>query len=343
MEFSGITKDIIERAKLNKKKIVLPESSDLRILKAADILSKEEIADIILVGSLEEIEFLCKVNDIHLDFTKVKVENPEISEKREFYTNALYELRKNKGLSIIEAMDLIKDNIYFATIMVKVGDADGLVSGAIHSTADTLRPALQIIKPDEGIKNVSSFFLMDIPNCDLDSNGKYIFSDCGLIENPTPEQLADIAISSAITYRNLLKEEPKVAMLSYSTKGSAKGEAIDKVTEALRLVKEQEVDFDIDGELQLDAAIIKEVSALKAPSSTVAGHANVLIFPNIEAGNIGYKLVQRFAHATAIGPITQGLAKPVNDLSRGCSVQEIIGAVAVTCVQAETQYVKRKS
>lgn len=343
MEFSGITKDIIERAKLNKKRIVLPESSDLRILKAADILSREEIADIILVGSLEEIEFLCKVNDIHLDFTKIKVENPEISEKREFYTNALYELRKNKGLSIIEAMDIIKDNIYFATIMVKVGDADGLVSGAIHSTADTLRPALQIIKPDEGIKNVSSFFLMDIPNCDLDSNGKYIFSDCGLIENPTSEQLADIAISSAITYRNLLKEEPKVAMLSYSTKGSAKGESIDKVTAALKLVKEQEVDFEIDGELQLDAAIIKEVAALKAPSSTVAGHANVLIFPNIEAGNIGYKLVQRFAHATAIGPITQGLAKPVNDLSRGCNVEEIIGAVAVTCVQAENQYIKRKS
>ena len=240
-------------------------------------------------------------------------------------------------------MDIIKDNIYFATMMVKVGDADGLVSGAIHSTADTLRPALQIIKPDEGIRNVSSFFIMDIPNCDLDSNGKYIFSDCGLIENPTSEQLADIAISSAITYRNLLKEEPKVAMLSYSTKGSAKSESIDKVTEALKLVKEQEVDFEIDGELQLDAAIIKEVAALKAPSSTVAGHANVLIFPNIEAGNIGYKLVQRFAHATAIGPITQGLAKPVNDLSRGCSVEEIIGAVAVTCVQAENQYIKRKS
>lgn len=343
MEFSGITKDIIERAKLNKKRIVLPESSDLRILKAADIISREEIADITLVGSLEEIEFLCKVNDINLDFTKIKVENPEISEKREFYTNALFELRKNKGLSIIEAMDIIKDNIYFATMMVKVGDADGLVSGAIHSTADTLRPALQIIKPDEGIRNVSSFFIMDIPNCDLDSNGKYIFSDCGLIENPTSEQLADIAISSAITYRNLLKEEPKVAMLSYSTKGSAKSESIDKVTEALKLVKEQEVDFEIDGELQLDAAIIKEVAALKAPSSTVAGHANVLIFPNIEAGNIGYKLVQRFAHATAIGPITQGLAKPVNDLSRGCSVEEIIGAVAVTCVQAENQYIKRKS
>lgn len=342
MEFSGITKDIIERAKLNKKKIVLPESSDLRILKAADIISKEDIADIILIGSLEEIEFLCKVNSIDLDFTKVKVENPEISEKREFYTNALYELRKNKGLSIIEAMELINDNVYFATMMVKTGDADGLVSGAIHSTADTLRPALQIIKADEGIRNVSTFFLMEVPNCNLDSKGLYIFSDCGLIENPTEEQLADIAIASAISYRNLVKEEPKVAMLSYSTKGSARGESIDKVTGALKLVKDQEVDFDIDGELQVDSALIKEVAALKAPNSTVAGHANVLIFPDINSGNIGYKLVQRLANGTAIGPITQGLSKPINDLSRGCNVKEIIGAIAVTCVQAESQYIKRK-
>ncbi len=342
MEFHGITKDIIERAKLNKKRIVLPESSDLRILKAADIISKEDIADITLVGSLEEIEFLCKVNNISLDFNKIKVENPEISEKRDFYINALYELRKNKGLSMIEAMELINNNVYFATMMVKVGDADGLVSGAIHSTADTLRPALQIIKPDEGVNNVSSFFIMDIPNCDLDSDGKYIFSDCGLIENPTEEQLSDIAIASAISYRSLIGGEPKVAMLSYSTKGSAKGESIDKINKAIKLVKEAEVDFEIDGEMQLDAAIIKEVAAIKAPSSSVAGHANVLIFPNIESGNIGYKLVQRFARATAIGPITQGLAKPVNDLSRGCNVEEIIGAVAVTCVQAENQNIKKK-
>ncbi|MDD2376421.1 MAG: phosphate acetyltransferase [Clostridia bacterium] len=333
MEFFGITKDIIERAKLNKKRIVLPESSDLRILKAADIISKEDIADITLVGSLEEIEFLCKVNNINIDFTKVKVENPEISEKREFYINSLYELRKNKGLSMIEAIGLISDNIYFATMMVKVGDCDGLVSGAIHSTAETLRPALKIIKAAEGVQNVSSFFLIDIPNCDLDSNGKYIFSDCGLIENPTEQQLADIAIASANSYRCFINNEPKVAMLSYSTKGSAKSESIDKVCNAVKLVKEANVDFEIDGEMQLDAAIIKEIAAIKAPSSTVAGHANVLIFPNIESGNIGYKLVQRFAHATAIGPLTQGLAKPVNDLSRGCNVEEIIGAVAVTCIQ----------
>lgn len=335
MEFYGITKDIVERAKLNKKRIVLPESSDLRILKAADIISKEDIADITLIGSLDEIEFLCKVNNIELDLSKVKVENPEISEKREFYINSLFELRKNKGLSMIEAMDLINDNMYFATMMLKVGDCDGVVSGASHATSDTLRPALKIIKSASGSKNVSSFFIMDIPNCDLDSNGKYIFSDCGLIEEPTQEQLADIAIASANSYRKLIQVEPKVAMLSYSTKGSAKGELIDKVNNAVKLVKEAEVDFEIDGELQLDSAIIKEVAALKAPNSSVAGHANVLVFPNIEAGNIGYKLVQRFAHATAIGPITQGLAKPVNDLSRGCNVEEIIGAVAVTCLQAE--------
>lgn len=335
MEFSSITKEIIERAKLNKKHIVLPESSDLRVLKAADAISKEEIANITLIGSLEEIEFLCKVNSIDLDFTKVKVENPEISEKREFYINSLYELRKNKGLSMIEAMNLINDNVYFATMMVKVGDADGVVSGAIHATSDTLRPALQIIKAAEGVKNVSSFFIMDIPNSNFEAKGRYVFSDCGLIENPTEEQLADIAIASAKSYESLVGEKAKVAMLSYSTKGSANGEDVQRVVSALNLVKTSNPEIEIDGEMQLDAAIVPEVAALKAPSSQVAGHANVLVFPSLEAGNIGYKLVQRFAHAAAIGPITQGLAKPVNDLSRGCNVEEIVGAVAVTCIQAQ--------
>lgn len=334
MEFNGLTKEIVEIAKLNKKNIVLPESSDLRILKAADIISKQDIADVTLIGSLEEIEFLCKVNNIEMNFEKVKVENPEISSKRDFYINALYELRKNKGLSMVEAIQLINDNIYFGIMMVKTGEADGLVCGAIHSTADTLRPALQIIKAADSVKSVSTCFLMDIPNCDFESGGRYVFSDCGLIEDPTEEQLADIAIASANSFRNLINKEPKVAMLSYSTKGSAKGDKINKVVNALNIVKESKVDFEIDGELQLDSAIIKEVAMLKAPNSTIAGHANVLIFPNIEAGNIGYKLVQRFAKAVAIGPITQGLAKPVNDLSRGCNVEEIIGAVAVTAVQS---------
>ena len=335
MEFSAITAEIIARAKLNKKRIVLPESSDLRVLKAADYIARENIADVILVGSLEEIEFLCKANEIDLDFERITVENPLISDKRDFYINSLFELRKNKGLSMIEAMELINDNTYFATMMVKVGDADGMVSGAIHATADTLRPALQIIKAAEGIQSVSSFFLMDIPNCSLESNGRYIFSDCGLIENPNVSQLADIAIAGAESYRKFIGEEPKVALLSYSTYGSAKGEAVDKIKNTLELLKETKVDFDVDGELQLDAAVISEIAAVKAPNSTVAGHANVLIFPNIEAGNIGYKLVQRFAGATAIGPLTQGLAKPVNDLSRGCSIEEIIGAVAATCLQVE--------
>ena len=334
MELSQITLEIIARAKQNKKRIVLPESSDLRILKAAEYIAREDIADIILVGSLEEIEFLCKANEIDLDFEKVIVENPLISDKRDFYINSLFELRKNKGLSMVEAIELINDNVYFATMMVKVGDADGMVSGAIHSTADTLRPALQIIKPADGIQTVSSFILMDIPNCELESNGRYIFADCGLIENPTSMQLADVAIAAATSYKKFMGDEPKVALLSYSTYGSAKGEAIDKIKNTLEFLKEAKADFEVDGELQLDAAIIPEVATMKAPTSAVAGHANVLIFPNIESGNIGYKLVQRFAHATAIGPLTQGLAKPVNDLSRGCNVEEIIGAVAVTSLQA---------
>lgn len=334
MEFSSITKEIIERAKSDKKTIILPETSDLRVLKAAEYISKNGIADVILIGSLEEIEFLCKVNQIELDFSLLKVENPAISEKREFYTNALFELRKNKGLSMVEAIELMNDNVYFGIMMLKTGEADGLVSGAIHSTGDTLRPALQIIKAADGESTVSSFFIMDIPNCDFAAKGRYIFSDCGLIVDPTKEQLVDIAISSSKSYKQLVNSEAKVAFLSYSTYGSAKSDKVTKVKETVELMKEKNVDFDFDGELQLDAAIIPEVARLKCPDSKVAGIANTLIFPNIEAGNIGYKLVQRFAKATALGPLTQGLSKPVNDLSRGCSVDEIIGAVAVTAVQA---------
>ena len=336
MEFSSITEEIINKAKLNKKTIVLPESSDLRVLKAADYISKNNIANIILIGSLEEIEFLCKVNQIEIDFNLLTIENPQISSKRDFYINSLYELRKNKGLSMLEAIDLINDNVYFGMMMLKTGDADGLVSGAIHSTADTLRPALQIIKPADGQKTVSSFFIIDVPNCDFAAKGKYIFSDCGLIEEPTVEQLKDIAISSSRSYKQFTDVDSKVAFLSYSTYGSAKSEKVDKVKQAVELLKQEDVDFEFDGEMQLDAAIIPEVANLKCPSSTVAGKANTLIFPNIEAGNIGYKLVQRFAKATALGPLTQGLSKPVNDLSRGCSVEEIVGAVAVTVMQCES-------
>ena len=247
----------------------------------------------------------------------------------------LYELRKNKGMTLEEAKKINEDKVYFATMMVKANDADGLVSGAIHSTANTLRPALQIIKAADGIKNVSSFFLMETKKKELGENGVLIFSDCGLIEFPTKEQLVvDIAIESAQSYKMLTGYEPKVALLSYSTKGSAKGEAIDKLNEVLNILKEKNVEFDVDGEFQLDAAIIPEVAKLKAPNSSVAGHANVLIFPNLEAGNIGYKMAQRFGDTLAIGPVTQGLKKPVNDLSRGSSVEDIVGTIIVTCMQA---------
>ena len=219
--------------------------------------------------------------------------------------------------------------------MVKAGDADGLVSGAIHSTANTLRPALQIIKAREGVGSVSSFFLMESPKTDLGENGVLIFSDCGLIEFPTKEQLVDITCESANSFRQLVGAEPKVAMLSYSTKGSAKNEAIDKLNEVLGMLNEKQVDFAVDGEFQLDAALVPEVAKLKAPGSEVAGHANVLIFPNLEAGNIGYKMAQRFGGCLAIGPVTQGLKRPVNDLSRGSSVEDIVGTIIVTCMQAK--------
>ena len=241
----------------------------------------------------------------------------------------LYELRKVKGITLEDAKKMNEDKVYFATMMVRANDADGLVSGAIHSTANTLRPALQIIKAAEGVKNVSSFFLMETPKKELGEDGVLVFSDCGLIEFPTVEQLVDITIESANSYRMLTGNEPKVALLSYSTKGSAKNEAIDKLNEVLKILNTMNLDFEFDGEFQLDAALIPEVAKLKAPDSKVAGHANVLIFPNLEAGNIGYKMAQRFGDALAIGPVTQGLKKPVNDLSRGSSVEDIIGVVAI--------------
>lgn len=337
MEFRGIVGNIVERAKLDKKRIVLPETTDVRVLTAASIIAKENIADIILIGDPEKILDLCYVNGIELATDKIQIVNPLMSDKRKIYANALYELRKAKGLTLEESDKLLESYTYFGVMMVKLNEADGLVSGAIHSTADTLRPALQIIKQAEGVRNVSSFFLMDVPDSEFGSNGKLVFSDCGLIEFPTEEQLFDIAVASANTFKNFVGEEPKVAMLSYSTKGSAKGEAIDKITRVVENLKASNVDFDVDGELQLDAALVPEVAKLKAPNSSVAGHANVLVFPDLQAGNIGYKLVQRFGKAIAIGPITQGLAKPVNDLSRGCNAEEIVGAVAITCVQAQTK------
>ena len=335
MELDGIVARMAQKVKQNLKTIVLPETEDVRVLKAASIILKEEIAKIILIGDENEIKALCQKENIDMPFSKVEIINNLTSSKSEEYANLLYELRKNKGMTIDIAKETIKDKVYFATLMVKANDADGLVSGAIHSTSNTLRPALQVIKAAEGIKNVSSFFLMETPKKQFGDDGVMLFSDCGLIEFPTVDQLVDITIESAQSYRLLTGEEPRVALLSYSTKGSAKNEAIDKLVEVLKILKEKNVDFDVDGEFQLDAAIIPEVAKLKAPDSKVAGKANVLIFPNLEAGNIGYKMAQRFGDALALGPVTQGLKKPVNDLSRGSSVDDIVGTIIVTCIQAK--------
>lgn len=333
MEFEGIVYDLISKAKQNKKKIVLPEAEDVRVLTAASYIQKENISEVVLVGSEDRIRKVAKDNNI--DIENIHIENPTKSSKYEEYVEEFFNLRKHKGVTLEGAKEILKDEVYFATMMVKQGQADGMVSGAIHSTADTLRPALQIVKQKEGVNTVSSFFLIETKNKNLGENGIFIFSDCGLIESPTEDQLVDISISSAESFREIIRKEPKLALLSYSTKGSAKSLMIDKVVGAYKKLNELNVDFDFDGELQLDAAIIPEVAKLKAPDSKVAGYANILIFPNLEAGNIGYKLTQRFGDAVALGPITQGLKKPINDLSRGCSAKDIVGAVAITCLQAK--------
>ena len=335
MELKGIVAKMAEQVKLDKKKIVLPETEDKRVLAAAAIVAEGGYADIVLIGNKEEMEKVCSENNITMPWDKVEVMDNMTSSKKDEYANLFYELRKAKGVTEEQAQETVKDKVYFGTLMIKAGDADGLVSGAIHSTANTLRPALQIIKAREGVGSVSSFFLMESPKTDLGENGVLIFSDCGLIEFPTKEQLVDITCESANSFRQLVGTEPRVAMLSYSTKGSAKNEAIDKLNEVLVMLQEKQVDFAVDGEFQLDAALVPEVAKLKAPESEVAGHANVLIFPNLEAGNIGYKMAQRFGGCLAIGPVTQGLKRPVNDLSRGSSVEDIVGTIIVTCMQAK--------
>ncbi|MEG0074072.1 MAG: phosphate acetyltransferase [Clostridia bacterium] len=324
--------NIIEKLKKEKRRsIILPESSDIRVVEAASKIAALDFCNITLIGNKEEIEAKYK----NIDLSKVNIVDNMTSPKREEYIKALYELRKEKGMTLVKAEELMQSKIYFGVMMVKLSDADGLVSGAAHSTADTLRPALQILKTKKDAKCVSSFFLMKVPDCTYGSNGAFIFSDAGLIVNPTPEELAEIAYQSSKSFEKLVKDDARIAMLSYSTKGSAKGEHIDKVTQGYKLAKELHPHLNIDGELQLDAAIVPEVGMSKASGSPVAGHANVLIFPNLDAGNIGYKLVQRLAKANAYGPITQGLAKPVNDLSRGCNSDDIVGAVAITAVQVE--------
>ena len=325
--------EIKKRASKEIKTIILPESEDIRVLKATEQVKKEGYAKIILIGDKEEI--LKKAEENNIDIADAKIVNPNEHPKYDEFVDILYNLRKHKGMTEEQAKELVKDPVYFGMLMVKQGEADGLVSGAIHSTSDTLRPALQILKTAPDTKLVSAFFVMVVPDCEYGSNGTFIFGDAGLNANPNPEELSEIAISSSKSFEQLVGKEPKVAMLSYSTMGSAKSELTQKVIDATKLLKEKEPDLKADGELQLDAAIIPEVAKSKAPESTVAGEANVLIFPDLDAGNIGYKLVQRLAKAEAYGPLCQGIAKPVNDLSRGCSYQDIAGVIAITAVQAQ--------
>ena len=324
---------IKEKARKDIKTIVLPEGNEIRTLKAVEIINREKFAKVILIGNKEEIKKTLENEKIDIGDTQIL--EPETSEERQEYAKTLYELRKEKGMTEEQAEELILDPVYFGMMMLKLGEADGLVSGAVHSTADTLRPALQIIKTKPGTKLVSTFVAIDVPNCELGENGLFFFSDCGLNQNPNSEQLAQIAISTANSFKTLAEAEPRIAMLSYSTMGSAKADEVTKVQEATRLAKEEKPELMLDGELQLDAAIIPSVGESKAPKSNVAGKANVLIFPELEAGNIGYKLVERLAKAEAYGPICQGIAKPVNDLSRGCKAEDIVGAVAITAAQAQ--------
>ena len=323
---------IKQRAKENIKTIILTESEDVRVLKAAEKVKKEEYANIILIGNEADANKLAKENNI--DIEGITIIDPEKSEKFEEYANAFYELRKAKGITIEKAREILKDNMYFGTMMVKQGDADGLVSGACHSTANTLRPALQILKTAPGTKLVSAFFLMAVPDCKYGENGIFVFGDSGLVENPTADDLSEIAISSSKSFEQLTGKQAKVAMLSYSTYGSAHSELTEKVVEATKLLKEKAPDLICDGELQLDAAIVPEIARSKAPNGTLNGEANTLIVPDLNAGNIGYKLVQRLAKAEAYGPLCQGIARPVNDLSRGCNSDDIAGVVAITAVQA---------
>lgn len=330
--------DFIEKiksqVKIKSKTIVLAETEDIRTLKAAAIVKKEGYATIILVGEETEIQELAETN--HIDILGIEIINPKTYENFENMKNTFYELRKAKGMTLGEAEKiLLKNKLYFGNLLVKCGYADGLVAGAVNSSADVLRPALQIIKTAKDSRIVSSFFLMDVPNCEYGAEGIFVYSDCGMVQNPTSEELAEIARCSASTFKKLVGEEPKVAMLSHSTLGSAKHPDVDKVVKAVEIAKKEHPELDLDGEFQFDAAIVPSVAKKKAPNSKVAGHANVLIFPDLDSGNIAYKITERLAHAKAYGPITQGLAKPVNDLSRGCNEFDIAGVVAITAFQCE--------
>jgi len=323
-----------QRAKSQIKTIVLPEALDPRTLKATQQILAEGLAKVILVGDTAAIQAAAKENAA--DISGATIIDPATYNEIGTLTTKLYELRKAKGLTEAQAKQLLAENpLFLGCMLVKDGIADGMVAGAVYSTADVLRPAMQIIKTAPGVSMVSSFFVMVVPNCEYGNNGVFIFSDCGLVQNPDAAQLATIAESSAKSYKALMGEEPVVALLSHSTKGSAKHADVDKVVEATRILKENAPHLKADGEFQLDAAIVPAIGAAKAPGNAVAGHANVLVFPDLDAGNIAYKLVERLAKAEAYGPVTQGIAKPVNDLSRGCSAEDIVGVVAITAVQAQ--------
>ena len=329
----SVMNQIVERAKANKQRIVLPEGTEERTLKAADRLVADEVVEVILIGNPDEIKALAEKNGL-TNIDKATIIDPVNNPRKEVYANLLFELRKSKGMTIEKATALAEDPLYLGTLIIKNGDADGEVAGAQNTTGDVLRPALQIIKTTPGISVVSGAFLMFTPKAEYGENGLLVFADCAVMPNPNAQELAQIAVSTARTARAIADIEPRVAMLSFSTKGSAKNELVDKVVEATRLAQEMAPEFAIDGELQADAAIVPSVGSSKAPGSAIAGRANTLVFPTLEVGNIAYKLVQRLAGAEAVGPVLQGIAAPVNDLSRGCSVDDIYKLVAITATQA---------
>lgn len=327
----GVLEGIRQRAAKLQKTIVLPEGVEPRIIEAAAMATESKVSKVILLGNPEQI----RSNSKGVDLSGVEIIDYLNSDKMDLYVKELFELRKHKGITIEDAGKMLKDPLYYAVMMVKMGDADGMVAGSINSTADVLRPALQIIKTAPGIRVVSSVFFIELPTDEYGHKGTLIFGDCGVNPDPNAEELAAIAVSTARTAKQVALMEPVVALLSYSTKGSAVHPRVDKVIEATKLAKQMAPEFMIDGELQGDAALVEKVGRLKCPDSQVAGRANVLVFPDLDSGNIAYKLTQYLAGAQAVGPICQGFAKPINDLSRGCSPLDVMNAIAITAVQAE--------
>lgn len=324
---------IMERAKANPQRIVLPEGTEIRTLKAADIILKEKAAKLILIGDENQIAQLAVENKLE-NIQRAQIINPDTDPKMETYAQLLFEIRKSKGMTIEEAGKLAKNPLYLGCLMIKNGDADGELAGAQNTTGNVLRPAFQIVKTKPGISVVSGALLMFTPTKQYGEDGLLVFADCAVNPNPTAKELAEIAISTAETAKQIAGFDPRIAMLSFSSKGSAKHELVDKVVEATRIAKEMNPELAIDGELQADAALVPSVGQSKAPGSKIAGHANVLVFPDLQAGNIGYKIVERFSGAQAVGPILQGMAAPINDLSRGCSVDDVVRMITITANQA---------